>query len=104
MAVGICTSGMNGPVALNWSELKSYCQLTQTELEPWECETLIELSRSYVSFYHKAKEPSTPPPFVTDDPIALARHELWVIDKDNERDAAASRTERLMRRKEKAPN
>ena len=74
MQVGICSSGANGPVPLSWSELKSYIELSGAELDNWECETVIELSRAYVSTLAAARQPDMPPPFVTDDEEALAVH------------------------------
>jgi hypothetical protein len=74
MQVGICSSGANGAIPLSWSELKSYIELSGSELDSWECETVIELSRAYVSTLSAARQPEMPPPFVTDDEEALAIH------------------------------
>lgn len=69
--IGICSSGANGPVPLTWSELKSYTELASVEFDPWECETLIELSRAYVSGLLAARDANMPPPYLPDDPESV---------------------------------
>ena len=71
---GICTKADGRFLPLSWSELKSYIELSGSELDNWECETVIELSRAYVSTLAAARHPEMPPPFVTDDEEALAIH------------------------------
>jgi hypothetical protein len=67
MSVGICSSGTHSQTPLTWLELKSYNELSGANLDSWECETLIELSRAYVSTLSAARQPDMPPPYVPDD-------------------------------------
>jgi hypothetical protein len=97
MKAGICSSGMNGAVPLNWTELDSYVRRSGANLDDWDCETMIELSRAYASGLSAAKDPHMPPPYVTQDPDELELHEQWVIDKDNERDRIALATENSLK-------
>jgi hypothetical protein len=60
-----------GPVSSNGfgaapvSELELLCwQLNRgVRLSPWECETVMRLSREYASMTHQARDPYCPPPF-----------------------------------------
>ncbi len=97
MRAGVYLSGAGGPTPLTWSELDSYVRRSGAPLDCWDCETMIELSRSYVSTLSAAKDPHYPPPYVTKDPDELAIHEQWVIDKDNERDRIAMATENSLK-------
>jgi hypothetical protein len=97
MRAGICSSGINGAASLTWSELDSYVRRSGADLDDWDCEAMIELSRAYISTLSAAKDPHYPPPHVTQDPDELELHEQWVIDKDNERDRIALATENALK-------
>ena len=70
-AVGMCSSGMNGPVPLSWQEIQAYSQMTATPFTPWEAETIRTMSRRYCSKFYESRHESTPPPYVDESPEAM---------------------------------
>lgn len=79
---GLAKSGANGIEPLSWTELKAYVDLTDSALQPWECEAMIEVSRTYVRSYHAASDNTMPPPYVTENEDELEQHQQWVIEND----------------------
>ena len=45
--LGVCGQGMSGPVALQFSEVQSWSELTGTEIDSWEARLLVKLSKQY---------------------------------------------------------
>ena len=52
-----------GPEPVNYQEIKAYCELTDTELTPWEVETVRMLSDAYVVQLLRSKESNAPAPY-----------------------------------------
>jgi len=73
---GMCSSNGMGVSAISWSELRNYCELTGTELSPWEAEQVMMMSRAYTASLRRSDDPLMPPPFTaeeTDDEIQARR-------------------------------
>lgn len=62
--IGIVSSGSNGLSAITWQDIAAYQSQTFNLLNPWECETLIEMSRAYVRQYNSK---DSEPPFIYDE-------------------------------------
>lgn len=61
---GTVNSGaMGGFSALAWTELRAWSQLCGIELQPWEAETIMLLSRTYASMFAEAADPHCPAPY-----------------------------------------
>lgn len=80
--IGIVSSGANGLSAITWQDIAAYQSQNHNLLNSWECETLIDMSRTYVRTYNMASDNKMPPPYVTEDPEELAQHEEWVARND----------------------
>lgn len=51
---------------LPWKEIQAFNDVLKIDMEPWEAEALMIMSRSYCNIYHQAKEPNYPAPYDTD--------------------------------------
>lgn len=60
-------AGMGGHIPLDWSELNSWQQLTDTPLTTWESLTLRRLSVVYCGQFNKSNDESCPPPWQSQD-------------------------------------
>jgi hypothetical protein len=68
---GMC---MPGPVVLSWQEVMAYNVSSAAALSPWEAETIVEMSRSYVTWRLKGSQQSDMPdevPHYSDDEEAM---------------------------------
>lgn len=45
-----------GESPVKWSEVKSYTDLMQLELSPFEAESIVNMSKAYIRFKHEATE------------------------------------------------
>ena len=45
-----------GETTLSWTEIDSYSRLKQLDIEPWEAECLVMMSRDYLNYKHLASE------------------------------------------------
>lgn len=61
--IGYYLSGGMGATPLTWSEIESFTNKSGYQLNGWECEQLLSMSRSYCGFLEKAKKPSCLPPY-----------------------------------------
>lgn len=61
--VGLCAAGAMGPVALSSTEIDAWSRLSGVELEPWEFNSLRQMSQEYVSSLHLSESPDAPPPY-----------------------------------------
>lgn len=61
----VMAAGM-GAAPIGWRELEAWQVCTGAELPPWQARLLIELSREYNSFSHKATKPDCPQPWAED--------------------------------------
>ena len=61
--LGMCGQGMSGPVALQFSEVQSWAELTCTEIDSWEARTLIKLSKQYTYQTHISNNKACEAPF-----------------------------------------
>jgi len=52
-----------GPEPIDYQEIAAWCSLTDTDLTPWETETLHKLSESYVVQLHRSKDANAEPPY-----------------------------------------
>lgn len=55
--IGYYQTGAAGPVEVPWSEIQAWSQMTGTEITHKEALALKNLSRAYVSQYHKSSDP-----------------------------------------------
>jgi hypothetical protein len=46
-----------GPAAIHWRDILAWQQCTSVRLPPWQARLIIELSKEYLVFSEKAKEP-----------------------------------------------
>jgi hypothetical protein len=51
-----------GPVPISWRDLAAWQQCIEVKLLPWECRSLISMSREYVSFFPEAEKEDCPDP------------------------------------------
>ena len=52
-----------GPAPVDYQEISAWSRLTDTDLTPWESETLHGLSESYVIQLHRSKDANAEPPY-----------------------------------------
>lgn len=45
-----------GETPISWTEVKSYSDIMQLELSPFESESLVNMSKAYIRFKHEATE------------------------------------------------
>lgn len=70
---GISTSGGFGLAPQSWTELYSWSELTARELTPWESETIIQMSRVFVSHHYMYDGKDLPSPY---EPETLDREKV----------------------------
>lgn len=64
ISAGLCTWGaMGDPMPLSWAEIWAFGQATRAVSEPWEFETLAEMSRAYVAGLHLGRDEFADPPY-----------------------------------------
>lgn len=61
--VGISSANGFGMTPLSWSELHSWSILTDTQLTSWDAATIIQLSRSFTSYFTKYDEKDFATPY-----------------------------------------
>ena len=61
--LNLCSVGAMGPVPLSAIEIYSWCALSGVELEPWEFNSLRQMSQNYVSYVHISEAPDAAPPY-----------------------------------------
>ena len=54
--LGLTSSEGMGENPVKWSEVKSYADLMQLELSPFETESIVNMSKAYIRFKHEATE------------------------------------------------
>jgi len=93
---GMVSQGAGGIASISWQEIKAFKELSGEEIDWWEADVLMSLSRAYVSMYHRASDAHMPPPYETDDEELIQQHrkEETRLIKQRLRGSA----------KEKAPN
>ena len=64
--LGICGQGMSGPVAIQFSELQSWAELTSVDITSWEAGLLIKLSRQYTYQTYISSKKDCEAPFNTE--------------------------------------
>lgn len=71
-------NGGYGPEPISWTELKSWSDLTQTKITPWEAVLIMKLSKSFVSQLSISKDHSCISPIheVDEDTLALKRKQI----------------------------
>lgn len=65
---------------VTWTEIDSFSRLLGIQLEPWEAEALMVMSKAYCFVYHQAKEPNYPAPYFIDT-------EEFKVERSNRVDA-----------------
>lgn len=60
--LGRCESIGYGAMSLKWSEIDAFCNRSGRDLEPWQCDLLIDMSRDYCNALREAKDPNMPAP------------------------------------------
>lgn len=58
----VCKSG-ESLTPLNWTDIKNFCEQSGFDLNGWQSEQVINMSRAFCFFYHKAKDTNCPPPY-----------------------------------------
>lgn len=48
-------SGTNGPLPISYTEMKAYAELTDTEFDPWEVETIRSMDRAFLAEVDEAQ-------------------------------------------------
>lgn len=61
--LGLCGAGAMGAAPLSASEIDAWARLGAVELEPWEFNTLRQMSQHYISSLHESESPDALPPF-----------------------------------------
>ena len=56
-----------GITPLTWTEIKSWCEVTQTELSSWEATMVMSLSRHFSSSFNKFDEKDFPTPYMVEE-------------------------------------
>lgn len=62
-AAGWCGQGFNGPVPMTAAELRAWSEGAGIELDPWQFQTVLEMSRAWVNESHAADKMDCPPPY-----------------------------------------
>lgn len=62
--VGICSSGMAGPIPLSWGQVNDWCVGNGLDLWPTERALIVRLSEAYVSKLNKSDHPQELSPMV----------------------------------------
>lgn len=66
--IGMYSSGMNGPVPIEWGQIESWSNLMGVQLTPGECEAIKGLSAEYCGQYGKSSDlDEFPPAAITED-------------------------------------
>lgn len=63
MEAGLCKSGGMGIVAIEWTDVKAWSELTETVVHPEEARLMIAASSAYVSVSMTSKEQDSPAPY-----------------------------------------
>lgn len=67
-------SGFNGPIPLEWLQIKAYSDCMRIELQPWECECIRVMSQSYCHWFNKIQQDfDADPPLMPDDQDVIDR-------------------------------
>lgn len=61
--VGLSKSGMAGIVPIDWADIESWVNVTDTCLETWEAKAIMNLSREYCYQFSISSDPKCPPPY-----------------------------------------
>jgi hypothetical protein len=61
--LNLCSAGAMGAIPLSATEIYSWCALSGVELEPWEFNSLRQMSQNYVSYLHIADASDAAPPY-----------------------------------------
>ena len=70
---------------MDWSDIAAFKQCSTFDLEPWQCELLILMSRTYCVWLNKGKEMDCFSPWDSDNPRDIARHQEYLAKKLKER-------------------
>lgn len=65
--VGTTMSSGLGVTPLSWTEIKSWSELTMTDLTSWEASLIMELSRTFTSNYNKFDDKDFPTPYIIEE-------------------------------------
>lgn len=52
--LGYVVASPNGLRPLNWQDIAAWQSVTQTDIKPWECKELINLSTAYIVQHHQS--------------------------------------------------
>lgn len=90
--VGISVQSGMGLAPINWTELRSWTQVTRVNLSPWEAETIILLSRHFVMKHSE---------FDKKNVMSEYQVELTTLDRAKVSDKVGSFFRSLMARRKK---
>ncbi len=63
MQLGVAMNGGMAQSAVTWQEIDAYCNRSGNDLNYWECDQLIKMSRAYVSAVSRFKDHEAEPPY-----------------------------------------
>jgi len=78
--LGVYSSNGMGQVPVSWSDVHGFCQSSTYDLEGWQAETLIDMSRIYCSWIHKGKDANCFSPWDDTSDEARVRHSKGMRD------------------------
>lgn len=61
--IGPSKSSGQGPLVIEWTDIKSWCDLTGVNLDLWELLVVREISKAFVAQYYVSDGAIVPPPF-----------------------------------------
>lgn len=54
--LGLASKTGMGETVISWTEIDSYSRIKHLDIEPWEADCLVMMSREYLNFKHQASE------------------------------------------------
>lgn len=65
----MCSQNMNGYVQLSYEDIWYWLNITERELELWEKDAVLAMSREYVKYYHRgcSENPYAPLPYIPEE-------------------------------------
>lgn len=70
---GVCLDGVNGATSLTWDEIESFSEKSTFDLNRYDSELIIMMSRDYCSFSIKARETNCSSPYESKESISAMR-------------------------------
>jgi hypothetical protein len=81
LALGLSESNGMGSVPVSWGNIKAWADATQTDLSPFELETLFQMSKNYANELNIATDPKRPAPYINLSAERIEQNRSAVADK-----------------------